>query len=116
MSVFTREMIKAISQDYMCNNPAQPYDEQRGPYGVNHISTNPLVDALQSLTVTKKGDCGQCILEELEDVFRQMLPEYRPTLGLGRYTNKNANSIDRRLKSMMIGVKCKLSDSCSICS
>ena len=31
MSVFAREMIKAISQDYMCNNPTQHHDEQRGP-------------------------------------------------------------------------------------
>ena len=33
---------------------------------MDHISKNPFVEALSSLTVTKKGDYGQCIAKELE--------------------------------------------------
>jgi hypothetical protein len=66
MSVFAREMIKAISKDYMCNNPAQPYDEQRGPYGVNHISTNLFRGNPAIIDGNKNGYCSQYIAEELE--------------------------------------------------
>ncbi len=33
---------------------------------MNHVAINPFVAALSSLTVTEKGDYGQCIAKELE--------------------------------------------------